>query len=59
MFSLLLQPIADVETLNYKPLSTAPAYLLTFTYLIIELYATLMFLLMWKCELPVRKSKAP
>lgn len=42
MFSLLLQPIADGETLHYKPLSTAPAYLLSFTYLIIELYATFM-----------------
>lgn len=42
MFSLLLQAIADVETLNYKPLNAAPAYLLTFTYFIIELYATLM-----------------
>lgn len=42
MFSLLLQPIADVQTLNYTPLSAAPAYLLSLTQLITELYASLM-----------------
>lgn len=42
MFSLLLQPIADVETLNFKLLSMAPAYLLSFTYSIMEPNETLM-----------------
>lgn len=31
MFSLLLQPIADVETVDCELLRTAPEYLLSFT----------------------------
>lgn len=32
MFSLLLQPIADVETVDYGLLNRAPEYLLSLTY---------------------------